>query len=253
LVGIAIVGNIVQELVGDMIGEINDDFIAEIDGEKKEKKPKSEFVSDQILALIYLAAVLGCGTYVFHIYEGFTYVDSLYWTICTVTTVGYGDMSIESDTTRVFLIFYIIIGIWAFTNAFSELAEAGIKEQLAKRRARLSAMVLTHDMIKKMDDDPDGTAVADGKVSSGEFLMYCLGEQKMCSRADCAPWLAKFRKLDVDNSGYLDKKDLNKLVADAATAAVVQQATPAADAATPAAKNPVNETAVANVSEGSML
>jgi hypothetical protein len=74
-------------------------------------------------------------------------------------------MSISSDKTRCFLIVYILVGIWAFSNALGEIAEYRVKQLLGQRRARLQNIVLTKEAIAKMDRDPDGAEKADGRIS----------------------------------------------------------------------------------------
>lgn len=44
--------------------------------------------------------------------EEITYIDALYWTVTTVTTVGYGDITLQSPTGKLFSIFVQIYGIF---------------------------------------------------------------------------------------------------------------------------------------------
>lgn len=70
--------------------------------------------------LIYTTLfILLLGTSVYHYLEGWGIVDSLYFSIITLTTVGYGDFSPQTTGGKVFTIFYIILGvgiILAFIN-----------------------------------------------------------------------------------------------------------------------------------------
>jgi VIT1/CCC1 family predicted Fe2+/Mn2+ transporter len=50
------------------------------------------------------------------------YEISLYWTITTITTVGYGDISGNNQLERIFCMFVMIIGVAAFTFANGSLA-----------------------------------------------------------------------------------------------------------------------------------
>jgi len=43
--------------------------------------------------------------------EGWTWLDALYFSIITLTTIGYGDFSPQTDMGKIFTIFYIVIGI----------------------------------------------------------------------------------------------------------------------------------------------
>ena len=55
--------------------------------------------------------VLGMGSTVYHFLEGWSWIDSVYFSIITLTTIGYGDFSPKTDAGKVFTIFYIMIGI----------------------------------------------------------------------------------------------------------------------------------------------
>lgn len=55
--------------------------------------------------------ILMLGTFVYHFLEGWSYVDSLYFSLITLTTIGYGDFSPQTTAGKLFTIFYIILGI----------------------------------------------------------------------------------------------------------------------------------------------
>ena len=57
------------------------------------------------------AAILGIGTVVYHFVEGWNWLDSLYFSMITLTTIGYGDFSPVTNLGKTFTIFYIVIGI----------------------------------------------------------------------------------------------------------------------------------------------
>lgn len=63
-----------------------------------------------ILILIFLAAIF-LGAYVYHYVEGWRYLDSVYFTVITVTTIGYGDFSPQSDVGKIFTMFFSFFGI----------------------------------------------------------------------------------------------------------------------------------------------
>lgn len=55
--------------------------------------------------------ILFLGTLVYHNLEGWGYIDSLYFSIITLTTIGYGDFSPQTTEGKLFTIFYIFLGI----------------------------------------------------------------------------------------------------------------------------------------------
>jgi len=67
---------------------------------------------DEYRQLLYTTlAILGLGTVMYRYLEGWTWIDSLYFSVITLTTVGYGDFSPATDAGKLFTIFYILVGI----------------------------------------------------------------------------------------------------------------------------------------------
>lgn len=60
---------------------------------------------------IYAAAVIGVGATLYHWLEGWNWLDSFYFVIITLTTIGYGDLHPTQPVTKLITIFYGINGI----------------------------------------------------------------------------------------------------------------------------------------------
>lgn len=54
--------------------------------------------------------------------EGWSWIESLYFSVATLTTVGYGDLHPTNDISRLFTTGYMIIGV---TVMFASLGELG--------------------------------------------------------------------------------------------------------------------------------
>lgn len=61
--------------------------------------------------LVASGITLTTGTVCYHYIEGWPWLDALYFSTITLTTIGYGDFSPSSDLGKVFTIVYIIIGV----------------------------------------------------------------------------------------------------------------------------------------------
>ncbi len=57
-----------------------------------------------------IMVVLASGAWIFHVVEDWTVMESLYFTVSTTTTVGYGDLHPTSDLSRAIAIVYMLIG-----------------------------------------------------------------------------------------------------------------------------------------------
>ena len=58
-----------------------------------------------------LLTLIAIGTVSYRYLEGWSWVDSFYFTVCTVTTVGYGDLVPSTDVSRLFTAIYALAGV----------------------------------------------------------------------------------------------------------------------------------------------
>ncbi len=88
-------------------------------------------------ALPFVAAALVLtGTLFYWRFEDWTIVESLYFSIVTLTTVGYGDLSPTTDVTQIFTIFYILTGIGVFVALLASVAQQYIEQKAESPSAR---------------------------------------------------------------------------------------------------------------------
>ena len=100
------------------------------------KKRKSVSKDDYVYRLIILATViiLGSGTIFFHIVEKWSWLDSYYYSVVTLTTVGYGDITAKTDLGRLATTIYIFMGVGiiaVFVQAVVKKRGRKIADQLA--------------------------------------------------------------------------------------------------------------------------
>ena len=73
-------------------------------------------------ALLGIASVIvGVGTVFYRLVEDLAWLDSIYFSVITLTTVGYGDFSPTTSTGKVFTIFYVLAGIGIFVAVVTEV------------------------------------------------------------------------------------------------------------------------------------
>ncbi|MEL6123004.1 MAG: potassium channel family protein [Bacteroidota bacterium] len=66
--------------------------------------------------LITSSIVVAIGTVIFHLIEGWEWIDALYFTVITLSTVGYGDFSPQTTAGKLVAIIYIILGVGIILN-----------------------------------------------------------------------------------------------------------------------------------------
>ena len=73
------------------------------------------------LLLVAVIAVLAFGTVFYHFTEHWSWLDSYYFCVVTLATVGYGDFTPQTPFGKLFTTFYIFIGVGIVTTFASTL------------------------------------------------------------------------------------------------------------------------------------
>lgn len=81
------------------------------------------------------ASVISIGTVFYHFFMPLRWLDALYFSVITITTVGYGDIHPTNDITKIFTIFYVLIGVGIIAASLNILVRLAAQKQAAKRRA----------------------------------------------------------------------------------------------------------------------
>jgi voltage-gated potassium channel Kch len=63
------------------------------------------------LLLVGVIIVASTGTVFYHFVEGWSLIDSLYFTVITLTTIGYGDLHPTTDLSKLFTIAFVLSGV----------------------------------------------------------------------------------------------------------------------------------------------
>ena len=158
----------------------------------------SESIQAALTACTPIVVSITCGMVIGYL-EGWSFLDSLYTTILTVTTIGFGDLSPSTENSRLFAIVYLPLAVISVANAIGTLSAL-----FSKKKMSSSDSISMKELIA-MDKDGDGA------VSETEYLSYMLLKLNMARKEDVHEILSQFHKLDADGSGFLDRSDLERL------------------------------------------
>lgn len=103
-------------------------------------------------ALYALCAAVALGTLGFHLLEGWPLSDSLYVTIQTVTTVGYGDVTPTNWAGRIFASFFMVVGVGAVVYILTSTVQTIVQSEMfagfdERRRQREMSKQYDHFII----------------------------------------------------------------------------------------------------------
>lgn len=85
------------------------------------KQPEVRGVAQLAAVLILIATVF------YWLVEGWSLLDSAYFSVVTIATVGYGDFAPHTTLGKIFTIGYIFSGIGIFVAAVTALAQAALR------------------------------------------------------------------------------------------------------------------------------
>ncbi|MFC2123162.1 potassium channel family protein, partial [Bacteroidota bacterium] len=87
-------------------------------------------------------AILAIGTLGFMVLEGLSFIDAFYFTIVTISTVGYGDISPTSIASKILSILLIIIGIGTFLTIITNITQILVQRGQNRFRTRRLNMII---------------------------------------------------------------------------------------------------------------
>jgi hypothetical protein len=74
--------------------------------------------------VIYVVIIIGAGAAVYHFLEGWDWLDSFYFVVVTLTTIGYGDLVPTTAIGKLVTIFYGVNGIVILLMFFDVIRRA---------------------------------------------------------------------------------------------------------------------------------
>eukprot|EP00316_Scyphosphaera_apsteinii_P020709 CAMPEP_0119314432 /NCGR_PEP_ID=MMETSP1333-20130426/32714_1 /TAXON_ID=418940 /ORGANISM="Scyphosphaera apsteinii, Strain RCC1455" /LENGTH=350 /DNA_ID=CAMNT_0007319537 /DNA_START=200 /DNA_END=1249 /DNA_ORIENTATION=+ len=238
LLGVAILGTALGEVVSSLLKvdeTANGRIVKWLSGAKvvnpddqgnanEDSSEQSEFVqllggSDAASAvattLPIVAACLAFGSIAFYFLEpGIALTDAFYYAVVTLTTVGYGDFSPQTEVSQIFLCAYALFGTILLARSLGAIAALPLERErkykqnlvLEQYGGELDAEELVDLKTTLIELDLCGTERT--YCSRSDFALAMLVRQDKLTEEDVTLVLKTFDKLDIDGSGELDEDDV---------------------------------------------
>ena len=103
-------------------------------------------------AIIALGIAIVFGTVGFRLIEGWSFADSFYVTVQTLTTVGYGDLPPRSPVGRGFAVFIMLVGVGGVALAASTIVQSVVQSEIVsafgeRRQSRRMSKLHGHYIV----------------------------------------------------------------------------------------------------------
>lgn len=85
------------------------------------------------LLLVVVGSLLVAGTVFYHGVEKWSWLDSLYFSVVTLTTVGYGDLSPQTVAGKIFTMVYLVGGLGVLAAFITTVANVTIQYEKDRR------------------------------------------------------------------------------------------------------------------------
>jgi voltage-gated potassium channel len=147
------------------------------------------------------------GTIGFRVIEGWSLVDSLYATVQTLTTVGYGDITPQRTAGRIFAVFIMLIGVGGVALVASTIVQSVVQSELLStfgQRRQSKKMSKLHDHFIVCGSGRVGSRLVWDLFSTNESFVVIENNQ--------------------ERAAEFSQRDINVLVADATLEETLREA-----------------------------
>lgn len=177
------------------------DVAAEVAEEEKaelEDRPKRPVAK----ALTVVATFTVVGALCMMRIERLSATDAFYWAVVTITTVGYGDITPETDKGRLFVVFFATCAVATVAWAVATLAETAVVATMeATAEEKLAAARITPEYLAKVGGEK-------GYVTEMDFMKATLVQLGKCDERDFRMIETRFAELDANGDKTLSIEDL---------------------------------------------
>mmetsp|Transcript_9349 Transcript_9349/g.21087 ORF Transcript_9349/g.21087 Transcript_9349/m.21087 type:complete len:546 (+) Transcript_9349:107-1744(+) len=134
--------------------------------------------------------------------NGWGWQDSMYYCVVTATTIGFGDLTPQSDISKAVAILFVPIAVASMGYILGNVASFIVESRRAEHTKKLWSSELKMEDIEALDE------ANDGGVSELEYIKFMLVAMKKIDGELFDDLREQFLRLDMTGDGRITKKDL---------------------------------------------
>jgi Ca2+-binding EF-hand superfamily protein len=149
----------------------------------------------QIGLVTLFAAILGYR-------EGWSLISTVYFTIMSASTTGFGNYVPTTQTDKIYCIFFFPVSVAVFGEVLGKIAGIYIQQKYRRKEQMFLKRAITLCDLNRMDADDDG------EVHLSDFLSFMLVALQKVDQESIDELKELFKNLDSNGNGVLDKDDV---------------------------------------------
>jgi voltage-gated potassium channel len=103
--------------------------------------------------VMLLALVILGGMVFFRVVEGWSWIDSYFFTVVTLSTVGYGNLVPQTEIGKIGTTIFIFLGLGIFALVIQQIGSLAVIRREARRQARRVAKKQIAAEIKEVESE----------------------------------------------------------------------------------------------------
>jgi hypothetical protein len=188
----------------------------------KNKKRRKAFLYDMgyfafmlLLGMTFLANVMD---FPGQDIEGNVWINSLYLSVITLTTVGFGDIPISTDVEKAMVVLYMLVGIPVFANflqAFTSFVFGGEKDKIKLHLIQGGASPENFNQLLKFRDALNQEIgcpydAKEKKIDRFHFLACVLVQNGLLEKLHIKRIMHSFDRMDTVEDGFITLHDVER-------------------------------------------
>lgn len=191
LYGVFLIGWAISSLTSIMAQRI-ENLRQQSEQKKQEGRRRIPHMLNVVLSIGFLLLI---GVLFYCLGEDMDFIDSFYFAVVTLTTVGYGDIHVSDDKGKAFQIFYLTIGTVSMAKLIGDTIDHVLEAERQRHREAILRRRFTLNELFAADADKSGT------LTETEFVVYKFQQMGLIKPQDLNQVLQQFANLDADNNG----------------------------------------------------